>query len=183
MKDLDLQPEREVSLVELAVGQWVYLMQFAETTRDSYRKLLVPMDLSEDAERVLPQAAKLLRSEGEGILLHVIQPNDDTATDGPIPHGLNHRGWDRSEVMEYLTGLVGRIKADSTRWRCRVIEAPSVAVGIVGYAAREDVDIIVMYVHERKGLANLTRRSITKEVKQKAPVAVRFFRACELAFR
>ena len=41
MKDLDLQPEREVSLVELAVGQWVYLMRFAETTRDSYRKLLV----------------------------------------------------------------------------------------------------------------------------------------------
>ena len=113
----------------------------------------------------------------------MIQPNDDGATDGPIPHGLNHRSWDRSEVIEYLTGLVSRVNTDSTRWLCRVIEAPSVADGMVGYAAREDVDIIVMYVHERKGVAKLTRRSIAKEVKQKSLVAVRFFRACELAFR
>ena len=154
MLDLDVRPEREVSLVELAVSHWVYLMRFAETISDTYSKLLVPLDRTEEAERVLPEAAKLLRPEGEATLLHVIQTNTEKVTAGSSkPRGIDRLDWERSEAMAYLTGLAGRVETDTNRWRCHVIEAPSVADGVISYAAREDVDIIVMYVHGRKGLA------------------------------
>jgi nucleotide-binding universal stress UspA family protein len=181
MLDLDVQPEREVSLVELAVSQWVYLMQFAEANTDTYSKVLVPLDLTEQSEKILPHAAKLLRADGEGILLHVIQDNSEsTAPDDSTPLGFTHPNMDSSKPIEYLTGVVGRTGIDPSQWRWDVIEAPSVADGVANFAAQEDVEIIAMYVHERKGLAKLTGRSIAKDIKQKSPADVRFFRSREL---
>jgi nucleotide-binding universal stress UspA family protein len=184
MLDLDAQPDTEVSLVELAVGHWMYWMQFADADRDTFQKVLVPIDRTKETEMVLPKANKLLHSEGDGILLHVIRNNREVAA----ATGGNNRGSDllgecRAEVMAYLTELAGRLGDDSKRWRCDVIEATSVAEGVATYAAREGVDFIVMNTHERKGLAKLTRRSIAKQIKQKTPVGARIFRSCDLAPR
>ena len=184
MLDLDKHPDTEVSLVELAVSQWFYWVEFAGPHSGIYQKILVPLDMTEEAARVLPEADKLLRSEGEGILLHVIQTNTDADTiTGRIQRELDRQDVDHTEAMEYLTGLAGRVRTDSNRWRCDVIEAPSVADGVASYATRESVDVIVMNLQERKGLAKLIRRSIAKEIKQKAPVDVRVFRESVLALR
>ena len=184
MLDLDRHPNTEVSLVELAVSQWFYWVEFAGADRDKYQKVLVPLDMTEEAERVLPKAEELLHSNGEGVLLHVIKTNSEAAAKtGRIQRGFGGRDSDRAKTMQYLTELAGQLNADSNRWQCDVIEAPSVADGVASYATGEGVDVIAMSVHERKGLAKLTRRSIAKEIKQKAPVDVRIFPSSELALK
>ena len=65
-------------------------------------------------------------------------------------------------------------------WRCGVVEADSVAQGIADFAAREEVDLIAMYTHDRKGLAKLIRGSITEKVQKRAPVDVWVFKPKEL---
>ena len=174
MLELDAQQEPDVSLVELAVGQWIYWMQFAYANSDTYQRVLVPLDRTEGAERVLSQADKLLRPEGEGILLHVIPAEGKRTAKYDL---------DLAEALEYLGGAVARLGRGDNRWRCDAIEAASVADGVIGYAERENVDIIVMNVHDRKGLARLTRRSVAREIKQRSPVDVRLFRSRELALR
>ena len=123
MLDLDADQERELSLVELAVRQWVYLMQFANANSATYQKVLAPMDRTKEAESVVPQADKLLRSEGEGILLHVIQTNNRAPKMGdPVSRVVDRHDRERAEAMEYLTELTRRLGTDSDRWQCDVIE-------------------------------------------------------------
>ena len=60
------------------------------------------------------------------------------------------------------------------------MEADSVAQGIADFAAREEVDLIAMYTHDRKGLAKLIRGSIAEKVQERGLVAVRVFKPKEL---
>jgi nucleotide-binding universal stress UspA family protein len=66
------------------------------------------------------------------------------------------------------------------RWRCAVVVADSVAQGIADFAAREEVDLIAMYTHDRKGLAKLIRGNITEKVQRRALMEVQVFKAEEL---
>ena len=182
MRDLDIQPDQEVSLVELAVGHWLYWTQFAGANKHSYHKVLVPLDQTAEAERVLSRAGELLASEGEGILLHVIPTEGQGSVIGEAIRwrsGRNHR--DRAEALNYLQAVARRFEEASNRWQYEVIEAPSVADGIADYAVREEVDLIAMYTHDRKGLAKLIKGNIADNVRRKTPVEVRLFRSRELA--
>ena len=60
------------------------------------------------------------------------------------------------------------------------MEADSVAQGIADFAAREEVDLIAMSTHDRKGLAKLIRGSIAEKVQERSPVDVRVFKPKEL---
>ena len=182
MWDSDVQPDSEVSLVELAVGHWLYWAQFAETNERTYHRVLVPLDQTGEAERVLPSAENLLDLEGVGILLHVM-PTDHPGSS--IGESLRWQGSghnpNRAEAMNYLQEVAGRLADTSNRWRCDVIEAPSVADGIADYAVEEVVDLIAMYTHDRKGLAKLIKGNIAENVREKTAVEMKLFRAREVA--
>jgi len=171
---LDAQQETEVSLVDLFLDHWFYWMQFAVSKRGAHQKVLVPLDGTALAERVLAEADKLLDSEGEGILLHVIP------TKGTAPAASDFVSYNRSSAMQYLTEVAGQLGKGSGRWRCHVIEAPSVADAVSSYAAQEGVDLIAIKTQERKGLAKLTKPSIARKIQRRAPVEVKVFRSGEL---
>ena len=173
-RGLDAEQETDVSLMELFLDHWVYWMQVANSRIDVHQKVLVPLDGTALAEKVLAQADKLLDSAGEGILLHVIP------TKGPVPAASDFVSHNRGSAMEYLTEVAGQLGKGSGRWRCHVIEAPSVADAISSYAAREGVDLIAIKTQERKGLARLTKPSIARKIQRRAPVEVKVFRPCEL---
>ena len=182
IQDRELPQESDLGQVELAVGHWLYWMQFADANSGTYQKVLVPLDMKEETERVLPQADRLLSYGGEGILLHVITAASITpAVGGAARFSGDQPDAVRSGAVEYLQGLVDRLGCGSGRWRCEVIREASVAEGVVTYAVREKVDLIAMYSGQRKGFAKLTRRSTAKTVQQRAPVEVRIFRSAERA--
>ena len=182
LQQRDEQQESNLSLVELAVGHWLYLMQFAGANSDTYQKVLVPLDMKEEATKALSQADELLRPEGEGILLHVITSDAKSSSTGePIPDRLPQHEAVRFGAIEYLTGLVDRFGEGSGRWRCDVIEASSVAEGVIAYAEREGVDLIAIQESSKRGLGKLIRKSNAKKIQEKSPVEVRVFRVTKPA--
>ena len=182
--DPDEQPDTEVNLVELAVGHWLYWVQFAEANAHTYNKVLVPLDRTRESEMVLPRTEKFLDSEGEGILLHVI-----------LPEGIKPQNRDRYQpqageedeartaAINYLQEVKGRLGDSAARWRCDVIRAPTVADGIADYAVQEEVDLIAMYTHDRKGLAKLIKGNIADKIRNRTPVELKLFRSRDLAPR
>ena len=67
------------------------------------------------------------------------------------------------------------------RYRCEVGVSDSVADGIADIARREEVGLIAMYTHDRKGLAKLIKGSIAEKVQKRATTEVRIFGPRELA--
>ena len=118
--------------------------------------------------------------ESEVILLHVIPPGRTVYMEGMAWHAGEQENAERDRAMSYLRGLTSRIDEGSDSWRCEVIVEPSVADGIANYAAREEVDLIVMYTHDRKGLAKLIKGSIAEKVRRKAFIEVQLIKPQEL---
>jgi nucleotide-binding universal stress UspA family protein len=164
LRDVDEQ----VNLVELALGNCLYLMQFAGAAAANYYKMVVPLDKSPEAESVLPQVQKMLASNGVGILLHVIYPRKDREP--------NYR----EQALEYLHGVAYGLGGKIGQWQCEVIEANSVAEGIANFAADEQVELIAMFTHDRKGLTKLLKGSIAERVRDKASTPVHIFKPREM---
>ena len=160
------------------------MVQFAEANAHTYNKVLVPLDRTRESEMVLPRTEKFLDSEGEGILLHVI-----------LPEGIKPQNRDRYQpqageedeartaAINYLQEVKGRLGDSAARWRCDVIRAPTVADGIADYAVQEEVDLIAMYTHDRKGLAKLIKGNIADKIRNRTPVELKLFRSRDLAPR
>ena len=165
---------------ELARGGWKTLLM----EPDMYRKVLVPLDRSiEETGGVLAIAKDLLVPEGEGILLHIIPPGV------PITVGLftvpakQVEEDERRRAMGYLSYFANQLSQVSGRWRCEVAVSASVADEIVDTAAREEVDLIAMYTHDREGIDRLIKGSIAEKVKERAHTEVRVIRPYEMVAR
>lgn len=65
--------------------------------------------------------------------------------------------------------------------RREVAVAESVSEGIVEFARKEEVDLIAMYTHDRKGIARLIKGSIASDVSKRALIEVKVFKPRELA--
>jgi CRP-like cAMP-binding protein/nucleotide-binding universal stress UspA family protein len=146
-----------------------------------YRKVLVPLDKSKEAEKVLPIVKDLFAPGSEVVLLHVIPPQQTQALGERQILGSEREEAERSVAMSYLQFVVHQQGEDPERWRGAVLVSESVAEGIVGFAVHEGVDLIAMYTHDRKGLAKLIKGSITEKVQRRAPIEVKVFRPRELA--
>ncbi|MFQ5872270.1 MAG: universal stress protein [Dehalococcoidia bacterium] len=148
-----------------------------------YQKVLVPLDKSKESERVLSTVQELLSPNGEVILLHVISTVfigvGDTAEN--IALGSRRRRAERNQALAYLERVVNRVGEGSGRWRCEVAVSTSAAKGIVDFAVKEQVDLIAMYTHGRKGLAKLFKRSVTQKVQKRASTEVCVVRMSEVA--
>lgn len=145
-----------------------------------YRKILIPLDGSAEAEGVLPLIRDELTPEGEGVLLHVLPPFKSQAAGEYVLRGTQLEEDERAKAMSYLRKIANQLGEESDRWRCEVAVADSVAQGIVDFAMQEDVNLIAMYSHDRKGLAKLIKGSIAEKVERKAPIEVQVFKPREL---
>ncbi|MBI2166216.1 MAG: universal stress protein [Chloroflexi bacterium] len=151
-----------------------------------YLKVLVPLDGSREAEKMLPIVEKVLAPEAKVILLHVLQPLRTRMSSEDFLHLspaaiLHQQERERSRMMEYLEDLVRQRGEVSARYRWDVVLHDSVAEGIAEVASREMADLIAMYTHDRKGLARLIRGSVAAKVQRKALMEVRVFKPVELA--
>ena len=146
-----------------------------------YAKILVPLDQSPESESVLPLVGQLLTPEGEGILLHIISPGKTISMGEFRMLGSETEEEDRSRAMAQLKRIASQTDEGSERWRCEVVVSASVADGITDFARREEVGLIAMYTHNRKGLAKLIKGSIAERVQKRATNEVRVFGPRELA--
>ncbi len=143
------------------------------------QKIMVPLDGSAEAEKVLDLAQRFLPPGGRGILLSVFPTLKAKKDERKSNRGRLRQEARRAAALGYLRCVVGHLEAPGV-WRCEVVEADSVAQGIADFAAREEVELIAMYTHDRKGLAKLIRGSIAEKVQERSPVDVRVFKPKEL---
>ena len=174
--------EEEYGSAEFAAYEWTYWHESGEPLDDRPEKILVPLDRSlKGANRVLEIAEGLLKPGGEGILLHVIPPSSPRIVDlGYVP-ARELEKHERSRAATYLNYFAERLNSDRCRWRGEVVVARSVADGIAEVAARENVDLVAMYTHNRNGLTKWLKGSVSDRVRRYVSTEVRIVRAAEFA--
>lgn len=138
-------------------------------------KLLYPTDFSDHSRAALPWALRL--AEKHGAELHLF-------------HALVLHADDESQVEERYDELAEETRAelrelgeagpvDTVRLVPTVRRAIAPAPAILDYASQEDVDLIVMGSHGRRGLRRLLLGSVAEEVLRTSSVGVLVARAEE----
>ena len=144
------------------------------------RKVLIPLDGSEECEAVWQAVREELDPEGLVILARVVPPHLARVSRGfqVVDRPLEEK--ESKDVLAYLRGVTQNLGGDPDRWdrwRCVVVMSDSVAKGIVDAARQYGVDLIAIYFHDRKGLGGLINRAVATEVEHTAPMAVKLFKA------
>ncbi len=146
-----------------------------------YTRVLVPLDGSKEAEGVIAKIQPELTDDSQIILLKVIPPLKAQRVGEVTILASEREGAERTEALDYLRGVIHRFGGSPGHWSCEAFLSQSVPEGIGIVTVRDQVDLIAMYTHDRKGLARLFHGSVAEKVKQDAIVEVRVFPRRELA--
>jgi CRP/FNR family cyclic AMP-dependent transcriptional regulator len=131
-----------------------------------YRKVLLPLDGSSESEKVISLIRRELAPDTEVMLLKVDRPIRTQFMGNTVILGSQREEVERLETLSYLRSLIIR-EGKLEHWRYKAVVASSTSEGIVQTAQKEGVDLIAMYVPERRGLARLVKGDIAREVQQK----------------
>jgi nucleotide-binding universal stress UspA family protein len=146
-----------------------------------YSRILVTLDGSELAERVLPHALSLARCHGATVELmrayappaSVLSASAATALPGtgPIVDPGPSIAAGRAEADAYLEVMVSRLAAGGVATEGLRLDGPA-AQSIVADARRAGAGLIAMTTHGRGGLGRVVLGSVADEVLRTAPCPV-----------
>jgi nucleotide-binding universal stress UspA family protein len=131
-----------------------------------YTKILVPLDGSERAERILPHVEVLARQMGSTLLiLQVVEPIYDVIDPQGTIVALAGDLMDQleQEATGYVNRLAGEFKEGGLKVETYVERGPVVNT-ITLVADREGVDLVAMASHGRTGLARVFYGSVAAGV-------------------
>jgi len=141
------------------------------TSRLPFKRLLCPVDFSESSLAALELAFSLAKEgDAEVTILHVFDAGDEPLTDRPI-NVPEYRG----QLEHDLTIRLGQVVPDSVRRWCRPLTRTAHGKAyreILGMAAEESCDLIVMGVHGRNALDLMLFGSTTNQVVRRATCPV-----------
>ncbi|MHB1134710.1 MAG: universal stress protein [Chloroflexota bacterium] len=154
-----------------------------------YDKLLVALDGSRLAERVLPVVEPLAERFGGTLVLlsAILAPEEVMPAASPVAPGvlpgpaLDPQAIvdaDRGDATRYLAEVAARLRQRGLAVRVEMPQGPA-AAAIVTFARREAVDLIAMTTHGRGGLGRLVFGSVADEVLRQAPCPVLLVRIPE----
>ena len=132
-----------------------------------YSKVVVPLDGTDAAERVITEVKHLLAPGGVIHLLQVVRP---PVVDGPEPHG-RPPGQVIGRHLGYGVALV-RWHSCTARVVSAVVSNSSVSDGILRYATAVSADLVAMYTRSHPDSATPNRRFVAVDVRVKAPMDV-----------
>ncbi len=126
-----------------------------------YRKILVPLDGSKRAEKILPHVEDLAtHPQATVTLLQIIAQTGDMSTAGlitPLPGQLES---EKKQAESYLNSIKAGLEAKQIETRTRVVVSGPVVDAILKTAEHENVDLIAMSSHGRSGLSRVFYGSV-----------------------
>ncbi len=132
-----------------------------------YKRILVPLDGSELAQKVLPHAGAIAKeSKAEMTLLSVVQLSLGfmAAKLEAIPEAAAERKAAlKAEAVTYLEKIQRDLKEQGIPARIVTLEG-DVAAQIIAYAEQEDIDLIAMATHGRSGIDRFVMGSVAEKV-------------------
>jgi len=126
-----------------------------------YHKILVPLDGSKRADRILPHVEELAsRYKAKVIFLQVVEYKTLTTPEGAFIN-LSDQEFDQAkeQAEKHLEGIQGVFRAKNIESKPHVIYGP-VVEGIINIAAQEGVDLIALASHGRGGLSRVFYGSV-----------------------
>lgn len=138
-------------------------------------KVLFPTDFTRCAEQAFAFAVHFARKCGAEIhMLHAIVLHDDD------PHNPAHHFPDIGELHTLLTEIAGKKMCaavedhDVDDLTIRQVQRRGISAGpvILNYSSDNDIDLIVMGTHGRRGIGHLLLGSVAEEVIRLAPCPV-----------
>jgi nucleotide-binding universal stress UspA family protein len=145
-----------------------------------FKKILVPLDGSELAERALEPAFTLAQQDtGKVVLLSVpilkqMVVRERGGYGVLLPHQSLEFSW--NTLSNYLQSVQQAWTHPNLTTQTRVVDGDEASV-IVDTAARENVDLIVMSTHGRSGLSRWVMGSVTEKVLRSATCPVLVIRS------
>jgi nucleotide-binding universal stress UspA family protein len=126
-----------------------------------YQKILVPLDGSKRAEKILPHVEELaIRYQTKVIFLQVVEYPTVTTPEGAF---INYSDQELDQTIKqaetYLEGIQGEFRGKNIDSQAHVTYG-SVVEGIINLAAQEGVDLIAMASHGRGGLSRVFYGSV-----------------------
>jgi len=136
-----------------------------------FKKILVPLDGSKLAEKILPRVEKLVRScRGEVHLIRVVVSyRIDPKEEKEERERLLQEAWD------YLEKIVSRFRKKRLRAYALVIYGKD-AVQICDFARKDKFDLIAMATHGRSGISRWALGSVADKVLSCSVVPVMLIR-------
>lgn len=132
-----------------------------------WKKVVVPLDGSQAAERILPEAVDVARASGATI--------DAVAVSLPAVHaggiGDFPMYYEPEDPMPYLKSLCERVSRDGVPVR-PVVRTGRAVSEILHHVAEVGAGLICMMTHGRTGLSRLLAGSVAEEILRLSPVPV-----------
>ena len=129
-----------------------------------FHRIVVPLNGSNLAERILDPVIPLARLEGKEImLLHVLPPLEDWSEEGDT----RRLPWWKKKVASaeaYLSRRADEIRLQGAAARVEVVSGDNAAKAITDYARSQGADLIAIATHGRGGLARAVRGSVADDV-------------------
>jgi nucleotide-binding universal stress UspA family protein len=139
-----------------------------------FKKILVPLDGSKLAEKILPQVEELVKFSGAEVHLLRVVMTYDLAPKENREHLQKLSG----EAQEYLDQVSARLQKSGLQVSATVAYGKD-AVQICDYASEKKFNLIAMSTHGRSGLGRWTLGSVADKVLHCSIVPVMLFRATE----
>lgn len=146
-----------------------------------YKTILVPLDGSKRAERILPYVEELaLKFEAKLVLLQVVEPSVVLAAPYDMGHYYDINQIERlsDEAKSYLAALQSDLTAKGIAVETLVDNGPVVTC-VIEEAVRKNVDLVAMASHGRSGLARAFYGSVASGVLNQADRPLLLIRAQE----
>jgi nucleotide-binding universal stress UspA family protein len=132
-----------------------------------FQKILVPLDGSDLAERVLLAAVRL--AEGMGatlVLLTVVSPLPHRDAPDPVSQMVQSHAY---EAGLYLKEIRSRLQPTTVTIETAVLPGNNPANTIITYAKAQGINLILMTTHGRSGLTRWTFGRVAEKVLRRAP--------------
>jgi nucleotide-binding universal stress UspA family protein len=147
-----------------------------------YKRILIPLDGSELAERALPLGEQIARAHGGELILMRVPLAEKMMTSYPAEYSLlwPEQSLQLSQQMshDYLNQVLARYEGGGLTARALLVEG-DVAGGIVDTAVAEKADLIIMSTHGYSGLTRWMLGSVTERVLREAHCPVLAVRDAE----
>ena len=149
--------------------------------RESFKRIVVPLDGSVLAEQILPRVTALAKfEEAEITLLNVLIPesySQKEIVDSSMPWWEN----DITAAQTYLFRVAGALRRDGIPVTTDVVIGENVAQSIGEFAGREKADLIAIATHGRGGLARMLRGSVADAVLHSSRMSMLVFKPDNMA--
>ncbi len=139
------------------------------------KRILVPIDFSESAAVALGPAAKIAKATGAKLhLLHAVVLHDFGPLEGEstFPDIAGIQEAMAGKAMELFDRLAEGLETPEVEIEKAERRGTAAAPLILDYAREQQIDLIVMATHGRRGVRRLLLGSVTEEVVQHAACAV-----------